>query len=119
VVVGNHSGSIPIDGLMLRTAFRTDHPASRDLRWLAEDFLFYLPFAGVFMNRAGAVRACQENAERLLARDNLIAVFSGGRARHPQAVPRSLPPATLRSRRLHPTLPAHTRAAHSLRHHRR
>lgn len=78
VVVGNHSGSIPIDGLMLRTALRTDHPAGRDLRWLAEDFLFYLPFAGVFMNRAGAVRACQENAERLLSRDNLIAVFPEG-----------------------------------------
>jgi 1-acyl-sn-glycerol-3-phosphate acyltransferase len=78
VVVGNHSGSIPIDGLMLRTALRVDHPASRDLRWLAEDFLFYLPFAGVLMNRAGAVRACQENAERLLSRDNLIAVFPEG-----------------------------------------
>lgn len=78
VVVGNHSGSIPLDGLMLRTALRTDHPANRDLRWLAEDFLFYLPFAGVFMNRAGAVRACQENAERLLSRDNLIAVFPEG-----------------------------------------
>lgn len=78
VVVGNHSGSIPIDGLMLRTALRVDHPASRDLRWLAEDFLFYLPFAGVLMNRAGAVRACQENAERLLTRDNLIAVFPEG-----------------------------------------
>jgi 1-acyl-sn-glycerol-3-phosphate acyltransferase len=78
VIVGNHSGSIPIDGLMLRTALRVDHPANRDLRWLAEDFLFYLPFAGVFMNRAGAVRACQENAERLLTRDNLIAVFPEG-----------------------------------------
>jgi 1-acyl-sn-glycerol-3-phosphate acyltransferase len=78
VVVGNHSGSIPIDGLMLRTALRTDHPQHRDLRWLAEDFLFYLPFAGVAMNRAGAVRACQENAERLLSRDNLIAVFPEG-----------------------------------------
>jgi 1-acyl-sn-glycerol-3-phosphate acyltransferase len=78
VVVGNHSGSIPIDGLMLRAALRLDHSANRDLRWLAEDFLFYLPFAGVFMNRAGAVRACQENAERLLAKDNLIGVFPEG-----------------------------------------
>jgi 1-acyl-sn-glycerol-3-phosphate acyltransferase len=78
VVVGNHSGSIPIDGLMLRTALRLDHPQSRDLRWLAEDFLFYLPFAGVAMNRAGAVRACQENAERLLSRDGVIGVFPEG-----------------------------------------
>jgi hypothetical protein len=36
------------------------------MRWLAEDFIFYLPFIGAFMNRIGAVRACQENAERLL-----------------------------------------------------
>ena len=31
-----------------------------------------MPFAGVALNRAGAVRACLENAERLLSRDGLI-----------------------------------------------
>ncbi len=30
------------------------------------------------MNRLGAVRACQENAERLLAGGNLVAVFPEG-----------------------------------------
>ncbi|HET9933220.1 MAG TPA: 1-acyl-sn-glycerol-3-phosphate acyltransferase [Polyangiaceae bacterium] len=78
VIVANHSGALPLDGVMLRTALRLDHPGVRDLRWLAEDFLFYLPFAGVFMNRIGAVRACPENAERLLARDGLVAVFPEG-----------------------------------------
>jgi 1-acyl-sn-glycerol-3-phosphate acyltransferase len=78
VIVDNHSGAIPLDGVMLRTALRLDHPGVRDLRWLAEDFLFYLPFAGVFMNRIGAVRACPENAERLLSRDGLVAVFPEG-----------------------------------------
>lgn len=78
IVVANHSGTLPLDGLMLRTAFRLEHPAARELRWLAEDFLFYLPFAGVFMNRVGAVRACQENAERLLGKDGLLAVFPEG-----------------------------------------
>lgn len=78
VIIGNHSGAIPLDGVMLRAALRLDHPSARELRWLAEDFLFYLPFAGVFMNRAGAVRACQENAERLLLRDNLVGVFPEG-----------------------------------------
>jgi 1-acyl-sn-glycerol-3-phosphate acyltransferase len=78
VIVANHSGAIPLDGVMLRTALRLDHPGVRDLRWLAEDFLFYLPFAGVFMNRIGAVRACPENAERLLSRDGLVAVFPEG-----------------------------------------
>jgi 1-acyl-sn-glycerol-3-phosphate acyltransferase len=78
IIVSNHSGTLPLDGLMLRTAFRLEHPAMRELRWLAEDFLFYLPFAGVFMNRVGAVRACQENAERLLGKDGLLAVFPEG-----------------------------------------
>ena len=78
IIVANHSGTLPLDGLMLRTALRLEHGGARDLRWLAEDFLFYLPFAGVFMNRVGAVRACQENAERLLAKENLLAVFPEG-----------------------------------------
>ncbi|HEY3500347.1 MAG TPA: 1-acyl-sn-glycerol-3-phosphate acyltransferase [Polyangiaceae bacterium] len=78
IVVSNHSGTLPLDGLILRSAFRLEHPAARELRWLAEDFLFYLPFAGVFMNRVGAIRACQENAERLLSKERLVAVFPEG-----------------------------------------
>lgn len=78
VIVANHSGSFPIDGAMLRTAVRLSHPSSRDLRWLAEDFIFYLPFIGTLLNRIGAVRACQENAERLLNKESLLAVFPEG-----------------------------------------
>ncbi len=78
VIVANHSGTLPLDGVMLREALREHHRTSRDLRWLAEDFLFYLPFIGVAMNRLGAVRACQENAQRLLTTDHLIAVFPEG-----------------------------------------
>jgi 1-acyl-sn-glycerol-3-phosphate acyltransferase len=78
IVVANHSGTLPLDGLMLRAAFRLDHPAHRELRWLAEDFIYYLPFVGASMNRIGAVRACQENAERLLRKGLLIAVFPEG-----------------------------------------
>jgi len=78
IIVANHSGTLPLDGLMLRTALRMEGAGTRDVRWLAEDFLFYLPFAGVFMNRVGAVRACQENAERLLSKDHLVAVFPEG-----------------------------------------
>jgi 1-acyl-sn-glycerol-3-phosphate acyltransferase len=78
IVVANHSGALPLDGPMLRTALRIEHPQKRDLRWLAEDFVYYLPFAGVFMNRVGAVRACPENAERLLEKESLVAVFPEG-----------------------------------------
>ncbi|HEY6562354.1 MAG TPA: lysophospholipid acyltransferase family protein [Polyangiaceae bacterium] len=78
VIVANHSGTIPLDGAMLRTALRLEHPSARELRWLAEDYIFYLPFVGAFMNRIGAVRACQENAERLLRQDAAVAVFPEG-----------------------------------------
>jgi 1-acyl-sn-glycerol-3-phosphate acyltransferase len=79
VVVANHAGGpLPYDGLMLRAAIRREHPARRDLRWLTEDFVFYLPFVGASLNRLGAVRACQENAERLLSRERIIGVFPEG-----------------------------------------
>ncbi len=78
LVVANHSGTLPLDGVMLRTAIRLMHPKRRELRWLSEDFIYYLPFLGAFMNRIGAVRACQENAERLLSKGSLVAVFPEG-----------------------------------------
>jgi len=79
LIVANHSGGpLPYDGAMLRTAVRREHTQNRELRWLAEDFIYYLPFVGTFMNRIGAVRACQENAERLLNKGELVAVFPEG-----------------------------------------
>lgn len=78
ILVANHSGVLPYDGMMVRTALRREHPAHREVRWLAEDFIFHLPFLGAFMNRIGAVRACQENAERLLRSERCVLVFPEG-----------------------------------------
>ncbi|MEO9234791.1 MAG: lysophospholipid acyltransferase family protein [Polyangiaceae bacterium] len=78
LLVANHSGTLPYDGVMLKTALKREHPQHRDVRWLAEDFIFHFPFLGSFTNRIGAVRACQENAERLLRQDALVAVFPEG-----------------------------------------
>jgi 1-acyl-sn-glycerol-3-phosphate acyltransferase len=78
LLVANHSSTLPLDGVMMRRAVRLEHPRQRELRWLAEDFVYYLPFIGTFMNRVGAVRACQENAERLLKKQSLVAVFPEG-----------------------------------------
>ena len=78
LIVANHSGTLPYDGLMLKLAVKREHPQHRDVRWLAEDFIFHMPFLGSFTNRVGAVRACQENAERLLRQDALVAVFPEG-----------------------------------------
>jgi 1-acyl-sn-glycerol-3-phosphate acyltransferase len=78
LLVANHSGTMPYDGVMLRRAVRREHAQHRDVRWLAEDGIFHFPFLGTFSNRVGAVRACQENAERLLEQDALVAVFPEG-----------------------------------------
>ncbi len=77
-LVANHSGAVPYDGIMLATAMRREHPAGRQLRWLAEDFLSHLPFMGAYLTRLGAVRACQENAERLLKKESCVAMFPEG-----------------------------------------
>lgn len=78
LLVANHSGTLPLDGLMLKTAVKLEHSSPRDLRWLTEDFIYHMPYLGSTLNRLGAVRACQENAERLLAKDQLVAVFPEG-----------------------------------------
>ncbi len=78
MLVANHSGTIPFDGPMLKTAVKREHAGKRDVRWLAEDFVFHFPFLGSFETRIGAVRACQENAERLLRQETLLAVFPEG-----------------------------------------
>ena len=78
LLVANHSGTLPFDGVMLRRAVSREHAQHRAVRWLAEDGIFHLPFLGSFTNRLGAVRACQENAERLLEHGALVAVFPEG-----------------------------------------
>jgi 1-acyl-sn-glycerol-3-phosphate acyltransferase len=78
LLVANHAGALPWDGLMLQTAIRLEHPTHREVRWLTEDVIAHSPFLGAITNRLGAVRACPENAERLLVRGKLVAVFPEG-----------------------------------------
>jgi 1-acyl-sn-glycerol-3-phosphate acyltransferase len=77
VLVANHSGALPLDGLMLRTVLRRDC-GRPDARWLVEDALFHAPFVGIWLSRLGAIRACPENAERLLEQGVALAVFPEG-----------------------------------------
>lgn len=78
IIVANHSGVLPWDGLMINLAVRHEHPARRQCRLLALDMFALLPFFAPFLARTGAVRANPENGERLLRRGELIGVFPEG-----------------------------------------
>jgi 1-acyl-sn-glycerol-3-phosphate acyltransferase len=76
ILVANHSGTVPLDVAMLMHAVRSR--AGRQLRPLVENSRIHAPYVGKYLNRLGAVRACHENANRLLAQDRLVAVFPEG-----------------------------------------
>ena len=78
LVVANHSGTLPYDAAMVVATARIRHPDHRLLRPLVENFVYHFPFLGMFMARAGAVRACQENAQMLLQEDEAVLVFPEG-----------------------------------------
>lgn len=78
LIVANHSGTLPFDGSMIRMAVSNEAPCQRDVRFLVEDFVYYMPFIGTWMYRIGGVRADPANAERLLRKGHLVAVFPEG-----------------------------------------
>lgn len=78
LVVANHAGVLPFDGLMTQVAVRDRHPAHRDLRLLAADIVFDMPVVGQAARKAGHTMACTDDAHRLLAAGELTAVFPEG-----------------------------------------
>ncbi|MCX4911616.1 lysophospholipid acyltransferase family protein [Streptomyces sp. NBC_00878] len=78
LVVANHSGTLPLDALMLQVALRDHHPAHRALRLLAADLVFELPVLRVLARKAGHTAACMDNALRLLERGELVGVMPEG-----------------------------------------
>ena len=78
LVVANHAGVLPLDGLMTAVAVRDHHPLNRDLRLLAADMVFDTPMLGEAARKAGHTMACTADAHRLLAAGELTAVFPEG-----------------------------------------
>ena len=78
ILVANHGGALPWDGALLMHAIRRESRTQREVRPLVEDFVFHAPFVGKLLTKLGAVRACPENAERLLAQEQVVAVFPEG-----------------------------------------
>ncbi|MFL5344668.1 MAG: 1-acyl-sn-glycerol-3-phosphate acyltransferase [Hyalangium sp.] len=78
ILVANHSGALPYDGLVASLAILRERPELREPRWLVEDQIFHAPVLGTLFNRLGAVRACPENALRLLDEQRPVLVFPEG-----------------------------------------
>ncbi|MFI8092297.1 lysophospholipid acyltransferase family protein [Streptomyces sp. NPDC086080] len=78
LIVANHSGTVPVDGLMLQVAVHDHHPADRHLRLLAADLVFVLPVVNELARKLGHTLACAEDAERLLAQGELVGVMPEG-----------------------------------------
>ena len=76
LVVSNHSGTIPVDGLMTMVAVH-DH-TGRFLRPLGADLVFRVPGVGTLARKGGATLACNEDAERMLRGGELVAVWPEG-----------------------------------------
>ena len=78
LLVANHSGLLPYDGLMLAHAIERDRPDLGRPRFTVADWLVTLPFAQPYLARLGGVRACRENVDRLLSGGRSVIVFPEG-----------------------------------------
>lgn len=78
VVAANHSGNIPIDGMMLwMDVLRATDPP-RVLRAVADHFVPSLPWIGTTFARCGVVGGSRGNARALLEQGEMLLIFPEG-----------------------------------------
>lgn len=78
LLVANHSSQIPWDGFMIASAVYHNHPDGRLVRSLYEDWLPKIPFIAVLLERSGHTLYNVDNGTRLLAQNELVAVYPEG-----------------------------------------
>jgi 1-acyl-sn-glycerol-3-phosphate acyltransferase len=76
LVVANHAGTLPADAMITRLDI-LDH-TGRHARELAADLVFRLPVIGELGRKTGATLASNDDADRLLERGELVAVWPEG-----------------------------------------
>jgi 1-acyl-sn-glycerol-3-phosphate acyltransferase len=76
LVVSNHSGTVPLDGLM--TMVSVHDTTGRYLRPLGADLVFRMPVIGELARKSGATLACNEDAQRMLSGGELVGVWPEG-----------------------------------------
>jgi 1-acyl-sn-glycerol-3-phosphate acyltransferase len=78
LLVANHAGTLPWDAIVLKFGILDRHPAHRHVRLLAADLVLRMPFIGAIARKSGNTLACDEDALRLLQRDEILGVFPEG-----------------------------------------
>jgi 1-acyl-sn-glycerol-3-phosphate acyltransferase len=76
LVVSNHSGTIPLDGLVTMVAIHDS--TGRNVRPLGADLVFRMPIFGELARKSGATLACSEDAQRMLGGGELVGVWPEG-----------------------------------------
>jgi 1-acyl-sn-glycerol-3-phosphate acyltransferase len=76
LVVANHAGTLPADALITRLDILDQ--TGRHARELAADLVFRTPFIGEFARKTGATLASGDDADRMLASGELVAVWPEG-----------------------------------------
>jgi 1-acyl-sn-glycerol-3-phosphate acyltransferase len=78
LVVANHSGTLPMDAVMLQAGLHDEHPAHRNLRLLGADLVYEVPLLSALARKSGHTRAAPGNADALLRAGQLVGVFPEG-----------------------------------------
>lgn len=78
LIIANHSGQVPLDGVMIGAALMLDATPPRFPRSMVEKWTAELPFVATFFPRAGQVVGSPDNARRLLLQEETIIVFPEG-----------------------------------------
>lgn len=78
LVIGNHSGQLPIDGTLIGYAMATNPHAPRSPRVMIERWFPSMPFVGNFANELGGVVGDPENCAKMLRSEEAIIVFPEG-----------------------------------------
>ena len=78
LLISNHSGQIPVDGMLIGTACLLEKKPPRMVRSMVERWVPDIPFVSWVFARAGQVVGTRENARIILRRGGCILVFPEG-----------------------------------------